>query len=124
MALRRVDEFDGITDARVVEFSIDGAFYEIDLSDANKEQLFKDLSRYIDAARRRDVKKSATPKKTPPRAYKPAVERTADNDAIRDWAKRTGRKVSDRGRIPRDVVDAFNSEHAPKPESMFSAAQS
>lgn len=114
MAMRRVDEFDGVTDAEVVEFSIDGTVYEIDLSPESKRQLIRDLERYTSAGRRvatRGAKKSH--KKSTVTTTRPAVEQTIDNDAIRAWGKATGRKVSDRGRIPRDIVDEFNAQHAP-----------
>jgi hypothetical protein len=31
--------------------------------------------------------------------------------AIREWARASGRKVSDRGRIPQSVIDAYNAAH-------------
>ena len=31
--------------------------------------------------------------------------------AIRDWARKNGHQVSDRGRIPASVVDAYESAH-------------
>lgn len=127
MAMRRVDEFDGVTDAEIVEFSIDGVAYEIDLSAESKRQLIRDLERYINAGRRVTGKgaKKASVKKSSNNtvSHKPAAEQTINNDAIRAWANSTGRKVSDRGRIPRDVVDAFHEAHAPNSASpAFSGA--
>ena len=37
-----------------------------------------------------------------------------ENDAIRSWARRQGVKVSDHGRIPEYVLEAYDKEHAPK----------
>jgi hypothetical protein len=31
--------------------------------------------------------------------------------AIREWARRNGHQVSDRGRIPSSVVEAYESAH-------------
>jgi hypothetical protein len=31
--------------------------------------------------------------------------------AIRDWARQNGYEVSDRGRVPRSIVDEFNAAH-------------
>jgi hypothetical protein len=118
MSLKRVDEFDGITDAEIVEFSIAGVAYAIDLSEASKTAFIKHNQRYIDAARRMSKgSKKSTPKRSttpihPPAAARPAAEKSLDNDAIRAWATSTGRKVSDRGRIPKDVVAAFEEAHA------------
>lgn len=114
--MRRVDEFDKVTDAEVVEFSIDGSVYEIDLSPESHRQLLRDLERYINAGRKvatRGAKKSAKRPTTSSTAQRPAAEQAADLDAIRAWGRQNGRKVSDRGRIPKDIVDAFNESHAP-----------
>ena len=38
---------------------------------------------------------------------------TADreqNKAIRDWAKKAGKDISDRGRIPQEIVDEFHAK--------------
>lgn len=111
MALKRVDEFDEKSDAEVVTFSIDGNDFEIDLSSASKQQLYRDLERYINAARRIATRSSKKlPKKTS--TSRPAAE-PVDNDAVRTWARSTGKKVSDRGRIPKDIVDEFKETHAP-----------
>jgi hypothetical protein len=113
MSLRRVDEFDGKTDAEIVEFSIDGNVFEIDLSAESKRQMLRDLERYINAGRRMSGKgKKPAPKKPTNGAAPARSEKPANLDAVRDWARGTGRfKVSDRGRIPRDVVTAFEEAH-------------
>jgi len=41
----------------------------------------------------------------------PATTDRAQTQAIRDWARRNGHQVSDRGRIPSAVLDAFNAAH-------------
>jgi hypothetical protein len=33
------------------------------------------------------------------------------NQAIRDWARKQGFKVSDRGRIPAEVLDAYHRKN-------------
>ena len=33
------------------------------------------------------------------------------NQAIRDWARKRGMKVSDRGRIPAEVLEAYHKEN-------------
>lgn len=40
-----------------------------------------------------------------------SVQSPADNQAIRDWAKKKGKTVSDKGRIPADIVEQFHEEH-------------
>jgi hypothetical protein len=31
--------------------------------------------------------------------------------AIREWARKSGQKVSERGRIPAAIVEAYNTSH-------------
>ncbi|MEU0765389.1 histone-like nucleoid-structuring protein Lsr2, partial [Streptomyces microflavus] len=32
------------------------------------------------------------------------------NQAIRDWAKKAGKSISDRGRIPQEVVNEYHAQ--------------
>jgi len=40
---------------------------------------------------------------------KPARSKREDTTAIRDWAREHGHKVSDRGRIPKSVLEAYQA---------------
>jgi hypothetical protein len=40
----------------------------------------------------------------------PAKADRAQNQAIRDWAKRKGIQLSERGRIPRNVIEQYETE--------------
>lgn len=113
MAMKRVDDFDGISEADVVEFSIDGQFYEIDLSEENKKKLFEDFDPYIQVARQTSGPARATRRARVTRV--PSGQNPSDLNAIREWARSKGKKVSDRGRIPRDIVEAFEAEHSAAP---------
>ena len=46
----------------------------------------------------------------PPRRRAPTSDR-AQNQAIREWAIAQGMKVSERGRIPTNVLTAYHSAH-------------
>ncbi|RLK53748.1 histone-like nucleoid-structuring protein Lsr2 [Actinokineospora cianjurensis] len=110
------DDLDGSSsdNIRSVEFSLDGVNYEIDLSEANAERLRGELADYVAAARRTGgrVKRAAAP-------GKPAGEGRSKEEtkALRDWARRNGHDISERGRIPSAVVEAYETAHAePEPE--------
>ena len=45
-----------------------------------------------------------------PRRGGPSIDRE-QNQAIRDWARKRGMKVSDRGRIPAEVLEAYHKEN-------------
>jgi hypothetical protein len=97
---RLIDDLDGGEAAETVPFSIDGASYEIDLSDENAQILRDRLSHYVQHAR----KAGASGR----RSGRPASsrERTAD---IRAWAKAQGIKVNERGRIPATVLEQYEN---------------
>lgn len=113
----RIDDLDETEGAVTHGFSLDGTLYEIDLSEENYAILNERLEPFIKAARA--VKGApatnghARPKKaSTPAAKAPAKKVSAKRptqDEIREWARRHGKKVSPRGRIPRDVVDAFEA---------------
>jgi hypothetical protein len=107
-----VDDLDGTSsdDISTVNFGLDGTNYEIDLNGLNAERLRDTLERFIIAARRTGgrINRSADHAAT-------ATRSTANREqtkAIRDWAKRNGHKVSAHGRIPADIVTAFEDAHA------------
>jgi hypothetical protein len=106
-----VDDLDGTVsdDVSSVSFGLDGAEYEIDLSEDNAERLRDVLADFVAAARRTGgrIKRSVGPTKQAPRA-------SADREqtkAIREWARHNGFELSDRGRIPSTVIDAFEEAH-------------
>jgi hypothetical protein len=110
-----VDDLDGSDAAGTVSFGLDGRSYEIDLSDDNSARLRESLASFIAAAHksggstaaggRRRQKMTAS---SGPRPQPLDREQTA---AIRAWARQNGHQVSDRGRISKAVVDAFQAAH-------------
>jgi hypothetical protein len=103
-----VDDFDGEGPAdETVEFSIDGVSYEIDLSARNAKKLREDLKQWIDAGRRVGGRRRGRTG-APGRAGRGSIDRE-QSAAIRDWARRNGHKVSTRGRIPAEVIEAFHA---------------
>ncbi|WPH57670.1 histone protein [Mycobacterium phage WXIN] len=124
MALKQtlVDDITGEEDATTREFSVDGDFYEIDLVDSTHADLMKALAGFIESARKVGKGRKSTVKasiKPAGGAAPSSASSTEQNKAIRQWAKKSGMKVNDRGRIPEDVVDAFEAAH--KSADMFSA---
>jgi hypothetical protein len=104
-----VDDMDGSTAAETVEFSLDGVSYEIDLSDANAKKLRDALAGYVSAARRAGGRRrsAGTARRAGGGGARPSVDRE-QNAAIREWARKQGLKISDRGRIPGEVLEAYH----------------
>ena len=106
--IRLVDDLDGDTADETVEFGVDGKVYEIDLSKGNAGKLRDGLAPYVAAARRAGGRRRRSPGGSPA-AARPSIDRE-QNQAIRDWARKRGMKVSDRGRIPAEVLEAYHQE--------------
>ncbi|WP_195165883.1 Lsr2 dimerization domain-containing protein [Mycobacteroides abscessus] len=103
-----VDDVDGEASAdETVEFGIDGVSYEIDLSSKNAEKLRNQLSVWVDHARRVSGRRRSRGGSSAPRRSRASIDRE-QSAAIREWARKNGHNVSARGRIPAEVVDAFN----------------
>lgn len=103
-----VDDLDGGTAEETVEFGIDGVTYEIDLSNDNAVKLRDAVAGYVAHARRAGGRRrgsAAAPKRSG--GGRASVDRE-QNAAMREWARKNGYKVSDRGRIPSDVVEAYH----------------
>jgi hypothetical protein len=99
VTVQQVDDTDGSEAEETVRFGLDGTAYEIDLSAAHAEQLRDALARYVAAARREG------------RLARGVVHRSVETDvdpaAVRAWARGQGIEVSQRGRLPADVVARF-----------------
>src|SRR5262249_20857144 len=104
-----VDDLDGGTAEDTVEFGIDGVSYEIDLSAGNAAKLRDSLSDYVSHARKAGGRrnKAATTARRASAGGRASVDRE-QNAAIREWARKNGFNVSDRGRIPAEVLDAYH----------------
>lgn len=100
-----IDDVDPNASAdETVEFSLDGVQYEIDLSTANANRLRDELATWTAHARKISGR----------RRTRASSSRGIDREqtqAIRDWARRNGHSVSDRGRISASVMEAYNNAH-------------
>jgi hypothetical protein len=98
------DDLDGSEASETLNFSVDGADYEIDLNSEHANELRSALSRYTDVAR-----------KTSGGRGRPARSKSnlagTDAKAIRMWALDQGLKVNTRGRIQADVVERYQAAH-------------
>ena len=84
-------------------FSLDGRDYEIDLCEKHSQRFDDALKRFSDRARKVTGRVSRTKRRTAPNR-----QHSAD---VRAWAKRSGIEVSDRGRIPANVIERYDASH-------------
>ena len=115
--IRLVDDLDGEPADETVEFGIDGKSYVIDLSKENAGRLRDALACFVSAARRAGGRRragSSSGSGSGGAGAAPKGRASIDreqNQAIRDWARKRGMKVSDRGRIPAEVLEAYHKEN-------------
>ncbi|MBP2368835.1 histone-like nucleoid-structuring protein Lsr2 [Pseudonocardia parietis] len=106
-----VDDLDGSDADEQVEFTVDGRTYEIDLSSSNAGRLRDSLAPFVSAARRVGGRRPAGSAAPIPANGSSASERAA-NRAVREWATAQGMKISERGRIPSSVLEAYRNAHS------------
>ena len=99
-----VDDIDGSDASETVTFGLDGTSYEIDLNDKNAAALRDALAAYVGHARKVSTRGRRTRTTTATTAGPSARE-------LRDWARSNGFEVSDRGRVPAEVREAFDAAH-------------
>lgn len=102
------DDLDNTEGASTVSFTYQGTHYEIDLGEKNQAALDKALAKYIAAARRKTSRPPTPTSRSRPKAK---TKTHFDLTAIRNWARENGYDVSDRGRIPVEVQDAYDAAH-------------
>jgi hypothetical protein len=104
-----VDDIDGSEADETVTFALDGVSYEIDLTSAHASELRDAFATWIGHARKQQGGRTAG------RATGGGARRgRTDKEQlakIREWARENGYQVSDRGRIPGNVLDAFQAAH-------------
>lgn len=100
-----IDDIDGSEATETVRFSYRGTDYEVDLSERHSAKMDKALARYIAAARK--VKGTRPGRSVVARAISGGV----DSKVVREWARGEGIEVSDRGRVPADVVGQYLEAH-------------
>jgi hypothetical protein len=101
------DDIDGGPAVETVTFALDGVNYEIDLSAKNAGKLRDNLAVYVAHGRRssRPGVRAGAPRRSG-RGTRADREQT---QAIREWARKNGHKVGDKGRIPGYVMEAYEA---------------
>ena len=98
-----VDDLDGSQADETLTFGLDGVSYEIDLSSGNAGKLRNELAQYVEHSRKANA--PARRRRTRSGAGREQSAR------IREWAKQHGKKISERGRIPADILAEYEAAH-------------
>lgn len=97
-----VDDIDGSEAEGTVQFGLDGASYEIDLSTGHATALRGALARYVEHGR----KVGGTARRTS-RKGRGTTAGGLNTTEVREWAKAQGIEIKDRGRVPADVIARY-----------------
>lgn len=89
-----------------IQFSFEGADYEIDLSGANAQKFANTIEPYRLAGRRVTLTHNGHQGKKP--RSKQSRVKSAE---VRAWAIEQGIELAERGRIPADVVEKYEAAH-------------
>lgn len=96
---REIPEGEHVTRA----FSLDGRDYEIDLCEKHSQKFDEVIGRFAEKARKVTNRVGKPKRRTA--AHR---QRSAE---IRAWAKQSGMEVSERGRIPANVIAKYEANH-------------
>jgi Lsr2 len=102
-----IDDLDEGTADETVSFALDGSNYEIDLSEKNAAKLRDVLAEYV-ANARRATRSAGRPAGAARRPRGGGSDRE-QTQAIREWARKNGHKIGEKGRIPATILEAYNS---------------
>ncbi|ONK13297.1 Lsr2 family protein [Streptomyces sp. MP131-18] len=91
-------------EARTHSFSVDGVQYEVDLAPESFDRLLEVLGPFMENGRKLGRGRRAA-------GGARQVTPVEDSSKIREWAKEHGYQVSDRGRVPSDVREAYQKAH-------------
>lgn len=95
------DDISGGDADETLVFGLDGKTYEIDLNDKNAARLRKALEPYVVAGRKTGGKTAARGRGASARGG------SEDTAAIREWARKNGYEVNERGRVPATIRQAY-----------------
>ncbi len=99
-----VDDIDGSDAVRTVSFSLDGTSYEIDLNSRNLDSLTTALDPFIKNAH-------TAGKRGAPKGGKATTAPSRNLSEVRVWARENGYSVSDRGRVPFEILTAHQQRN-------------
>jgi hypothetical protein len=110
MAQRIVTELTDDTNGKpadeTVTFGLDGREYAIDLTSRNAAALRKAFDVYVKNGRRVGGRRTRGSGSSSPSH---SSSNGADTRSVREWASKNGFQVSARGRIPANVVEAYQA---------------
>lgn len=105
-----VDDIDGSEAAETISFGLDGATYEIDLNAEHAEQLREALAPWVGHARKLTSRRGGSGRRQ--NASSGSSGSSGPTPAeMREWGRKNGFEVSERGRVPTELRIAYQNAH-------------
>jgi uncharacterized membrane protein len=103
------DDLDGSEATQTLNYTVDGQEYEVDLSEENVQRFHEALEPFV--SKSRQVERQPAPTR---RSRGDGRRRSGRDDisAIRAWAEAQGMDVSARGRVKKEIIDAYDQAHS------------
>lgn len=105
---RVIDDLDGTRlnegEGEAVKFTYQGTAYEMDLSPENARAFHEAIGRFAKVARKSTARTGRTAA-APTQADKEHLAK------VRAWAAENGHEVNQRGRIPKQIFEAYSAAH-------------
>lgn len=105
-----IDDIDGSPAERTFTFAVDGTNYEIDLSAENIAEFNSAIGGFVESARK--VKGTSNGRRARSTGGGGTQRSREQTRAVREWARQHGHHISERGRIPASIQQAFDQAHA------------
>lgn len=97
-------------EAGTIEFTYKGTDYKIDLCVPGDERMDRAMAPFIEAAQVVTRSRTRTRQRNRAASNGNGSGKT-ENDQIREWARKEGWDVSDRGRIANEIIAAYKDAH-------------
>jgi hypothetical protein len=107
------DDLDGSEATQTLNYTVDGQEYEIDLSEENIQRFHEALEPFV--SKSRQVERQTAPARRgrgDGRRRSSGSSGRDDIPQIRAWAESQGMDVSARGRVKKEIIDAYDQAHS------------
>ncbi|CAA9355016.1 MAG: hypothetical protein AVDCRST_MAG07-3311 [uncultured Frankineae bacterium] len=107
-------------DVEPVSFGFDGASYELDACEQHRSEMQEAFATYVGAARKASGGGSGASARRTSRSSSRSSGGSSSSgggsdreqvQAVREWARSNGHKVSERGRLSASVLEAYRAAH-------------
>ncbi len=105
------DDLDGGEATQTVTYTVDGQGYEIDLSEDNIQRFHEALEPFISKSRHVERRTLPARRGRGDGRRRSGASGREDIPQIREWAEANGYNVSARGRVKREVIEAYDQAH-------------